>query len=93
MASKKDDALSGVIDALVENATRHGGDVTAILDAHAKYKGEQTNEEKATEAADKEAKEQEEGKEANRKQVEDEKAAADKAKADKDNADDKKDGK
>jgi len=75
MTTKKDDGLSGVIDALVANATRHGGDVTELLDAHAKYKGEQTNEEKATEAAEEAAKADEEGRAANAKQVEDEEAA------------------
>ena len=83
MAAKVD----GVLEALVNHATRHGGDVTEILDAWATYQGEPTADERTKEAQEEADKEQEEGKAANRKQVEDEKAKAAKE------ADDKKDGK
>jgi len=65
--------VDGVLEALVNNAVRHGGtDATAILDAWAKYQGEPTAEERAKEDNDKDAAEQEEGKAKNAKQVEDE---------------------
>jgi len=80
MAAKVD----GVLEALVNHATRHGGEGSKdILDAWDTYRGEPTADERTQEATDKEAAEQEAGKAKNAKQVEDEK---------KDN-DDKKDGK
>jgi len=84
MAAKVD----GVLEALVNHATRHGGEgAKDILDAWATYQGEPTADERTKEAQEEADKEQEEGKAANRKQVEDEKAKAAKE------ADDKKDGK
>lgn len=65
-----------LLDALVDNATRHGGDVTAILDAQARFKGEPTAAEKVEEANAEAEAAQEEGKAANAKQVEDEKKAS-----------------
>jgi hypothetical protein len=72
MAAKVD----AVLEALVNNAVRHGGtDATAILDAWAKYQGEPTAEERAKEDNDKDTAEQEAGKAANAKQVKDEEDA------------------
>ena len=68
MAAKVD----GVLEALVNHATRHGGDVSDILDAWDTYRGEPTAEERTKEANEEAAKAHEEGTAANRKQVEDE---------------------
>jgi regulator of protease activity HflC (stomatin/prohibitin superfamily) len=67
-----------LLDALVAHATRHGGDVTDILDAQARFKGEATSAELTEQAqADADA-EQEAGKAANVKRAADAKAAAEK---------------
>jgi hypothetical protein len=68
--------VDGVLEALVNHATRHGGDVTEILDAWATYQGEPTAAERTEEANEEAAKAHDEGTAANRKQVEE---AADKA--------------
>lgn len=69
MATKKDDATSNLLDALVAHATRHGGDTTELLDAQAKYHGEPTAAERTKEAQDADDAEQEAGKAANAEQV------------------------
>ena len=70
MATKKDDATSNLLDALVAHATRHGGEgATELLDAQAKYHGEPTAAERTKEAQDAADDEQEKGKAANAEQV------------------------
>lgn len=76
MATKKDDATSNLLDALVAHAVRHGGEgATELLDAQAAYHGEPTAAERTAEAEAEAADAHEKGTAANRKQVEDEEKA------------------
>lgn len=69
MAAKVD----ALLEALVNHATRHGGDVTDIVDAWDEYNGNPTAAERTEEATAEAEAEQAEGKARNKSQVEAEK--------------------